>query len=239
MNWGIVIWLALFLAWAVFGVSSACSRSLCRTGLGVLLIALVVIVGARKAEAAEIRVPDSAAMYRRMVESAVSDYWPAGGSSAQLAAQMHQESIWKPKARSRAGAMGVAQFMPATAKWIATAFPRELGQFDPWDPAQAIRGAAIYDRYLYDRVAGATECDRWAFAFASYNGGLGWVNRDKARASATGADPARWFGHVELTADARRAAVNVRENRGYVRRILLVLTPLYVAAGWPGEAVCS
>jgi len=29
-----------------------------------------------------------------------------------------------------------------------------------------------------------------------------------------------------------------RENTAYPRRILLTLEPAYLAAGWPGEAVC-
>jgi len=203
------------------------------------LLILVPLLLATHA-AAEPRVPDSAAMYRRMVEQAVSDYWGVEGSSALLAAQLHQESTWRPKARSIAGAMGMAQFMPTTAEWIATQFPEQLGQFDPWDPAQAIRAAAVYDRFLYDAVLDAAgECDHWAFALSAYNGGLGWVKRDRNRASATGADPARWFGHVEWAADPRRAAANIRQNRDYVRRILLVLQPLYVAAGWPGPQVCA
>lgn len=203
-----------------------------RFALGALLFVVVAYAQAQS-------VPDSAAMYRRLVEAAVTDYWPPDGSSAQLAAQLHQESLWRPKAASRAGAIGMAQFMPATARWIATQFPRELGAFDPWDPAQAIRGAALYDRWLYDRVSGFDECERWAFALAAYNGGLGWVGRDKTHAQVSGFDPARWWGHVETAGDPRRAAFNLAENRSYVQRILRVLTPIYVDAGWPGKAVCA
>jgi soluble lytic murein transglycosylase-like protein len=209
-----------------------------RFALGIVLWICSEIISCASADAAE-RVPDAAAMYRRMVEQAVSDHWGVTGSSALLAAQLHQESAWRPKVTSKAGAMGMAQFMPATAQWIAEKFPRELGHFDPWDPAQAIKGAAIYDRYLYHRVPpSASECDRWAFTLAAYNGGLGWVIRDANRASATGADSARWFGQVEFAADTRRSAANVRENRRYVDSILRVLEPLYLTAGWPGDAVC-
>lgn len=204
---------------------------------GVALILLACALISMPLRAAEtIRVPPQAAMYRLWVDQAVTEQWGVNASSARLAAQLHQESLWQPKARSRAGAVGIAQFMPATAEWIAQRFPQELGQFDPWDPRQGIRAAAIYDRFLYDRVTGASECDRWAFTLSAYNGGLGWISRDKNRASASGADPARWFGHVE--AHSARAEWAFRENRGYVSRILLRLEPAYIAAGWPGEAVC-
>lgn len=205
-----------------------------RFALGLLLFALAFLVGLRPASAQSI--PDSAAMYRRMVDAAVIEVWGNDDRAALTAAQMHKESTWRAKVTSAAGARGMAQFMPATAKWIAQEFPEQLGAFDPWDPQQAILAAAVYDRYLYDRVTGASECDRWAFALSAYNGGLGWTVRDRNRASATGADPARWFGHVELhSARAKWARV---ENRDYVQKILLVLEPLYLAAGWSGTAVC-
>lgn len=234
----IVLALILFLVPPAFFAGVARSPlAPYRVVFGLVVIALLLFASARPAKAADDpRVPEAAAMYRRLVDAAVTDYWNGEGSSAQLAAQLHQESIWRKRAASPVGAMGLAQFMPSTAEWMARQFPRELGMFDPWDPAQAIRAAALYDRYLFDRVTGASACDRWAFALSAYNGGLGWVRRDKNRASATGADPARWFGHVELTS-ARATWARV-ENRGYVARILHVLTPLYIDAGWTGPAVC-
>lgn len=240
MSWlGLFVGLLLVLPPTLSTGVARTARAPYRFALGLLLLLLWATAPARAAEPG-IRVPESAAMYRRMVEQAASDYLGVHGSSARLAAQVHQESLWRPKVKSFAGAMGLAQFMPATAEWIAEVFPRELGQFDPWDPAQAIRGAALYDRWLHERVQGAGPCDRWAFVLSAYNGGLGWVNRDKVRARQAGADPLRWFGHVELHADPRRAPRNVRENRGYVSRILTVLEPLYVSAGWPGgPAVCA
>lgn len=220
-------------------VADAAARRPCapyRFALGLFLLLLVAAASPR-ADGAE-RVSDGAAMYRRMVEAAVSDYWGAEGSSARLAAQLHQESLWRPKARSVSGAMGLAQFMPATAQWVAEQFPRDLGQFDPWDPAQAIRGAALYDRWLWQRVDGASACDRWAFTLSAYNGGLRWVQRDQITARNAGADPALWFDGVAAHADSRRARANVRQNRDYVARILTVLEPLYIEAGWSGVAVC-
>lgn len=56
------------------------------------------------------------------------------------------------------------------------------------------------------------------------------------RASANGADRARWFGHTELYTSRANWARD--ENRRYVRRILLTLEPLYIGAGWYGVPVC-
>jgi|GEM_PF-1486323 len=184
-----------------------------------------------------VRVPEVSAMYRRWVEQAAAEEWGVDGSPARLAAQLHQESSWNPHARSAVGAEGLAQFMPATARWIAQKFPGRLGGFDPWDPQQAALAAAIYDAWLAERNPGAGQCSTWSFALSAYNGGEGNLRREQAMAAKAGRDQRRWGGNV---ADMRvRSAGAWRENRAYVRKILLVLEPAYIEAGWAGEAVCA
>lgn len=206
--------------------------ALCAVGLALLAgLALAAVPPPRPAR---VVVPEASAMYRRWVEQAVAEEWGVDGSPARLAAQLHQESSWNPKARSPVGAEGLAQFMPGTARWIAQAFPQRLGDFDPWNPQQAALAAAIYDAWLAKRNPGVSACSTWAFALSAYNGGERALRREQASARPHGGI---WFGHV---ADQRaRSAAAWRENRGYVRRILLTLEPAYIAAGWDGEAVCS
>ena len=85
-----------------------------------------------------------------------------GVSPALLAAVARAESGFNPSARSPAGAQGLMQFMPATA--------REMG-VDPWDPASAVDGAArLLKRHLQE--FGSTE-----LALAAYNAGPGAVRR--------------------------------------------------------------
>lgn len=73
-----------------------------------------------------------------------------------------RDDVIEGRVVSSAGALGVAQFMPATA--------RELG-VDPLDPASAIPGAARYLRKLYDQFGD------WTRAVAAYNWGPGNVAR--------------------------------------------------------------
>lgn len=186
------------------------------------------------AAVAAVRIPSASVGYRLQVERAAAEYFGLQASPARHAAQIHQESAWRPTAAS-AYAQGLAQFTPATAKWLPEVCP-ELWGFDPWDPSQSIRAAACYNRWLYDRVAGTTDCDRWAFTLSAYNGGLGWVRRDVVMTSAHGGDDMRWFGQVELNSPRARWAF--RENRDYVRRILLMLEPAYIRAGWDGAPAC-
>lgn len=186
---------------------------------------------------AAVRVPDESALYRRDVEQAASEVWGIDASPARLAAQIHQESSWRPGARSGVGAQGLAQFMPQTAHWIAQEFPNQLGDFDPWDPRQAALAAAVYDDWLLKRQAGLTACSNWAFALSAYNGGETRLQAEQAKAYSYGANPRTWFGGVDRYRDRSLAAY--RQNRGYVRSILLVLEPAYIDAGWSGKAVCA
>lgn len=212
-------------------------------GLALVLLGLGVLAWPVRAATssvgphARVTVPEVNAMYRRWVEQAVAEEWGVDGSPARLAAQLHQESRWDAAARSPVGAEGLAQFMPSTARWIAQKFPDKLGQFDPSDPQQAALAAAVYDAWLVHRNPGRTPCDSWAFGLSAYNGGEKYLGIEQARALAAHRDRAVWFGNV---ADMRaRSLAAWRQNRDYVRRILLQLEPAYIDAGWAGQAVCS
>lgn len=98
--------------------------------------------------------------YRPAIEAAAARY---GLSPAFLDAVARAESGYDPGAVSPAGAIGVMQLMPRTA--------RDLG-VDPRDPRQNILGGAAYLRQLLDRFDG--DIDR---ALAAYNAGPGAVER--------------------------------------------------------------
>lgn len=83
---------------------------------------------------------------------------------ALLAAQLYAESGFNPFARSPAGAEGIAQFMPGTA--------RAYGLSNPYDPAAAIDAQARMMSDLLKRFGG-----RIALALAAYNAGPAAVER--------------------------------------------------------------
>lgn len=84
-------------------------------------------------------------------------------SPALLEAVVWQESRWRETAVSPAGARGLAQLMPGTA--------RDLG-VDPDDPFANLEGGARYLREQLDRFDGDLE-----LALAAYNAGPGRVIR--------------------------------------------------------------
>jgi hypothetical protein len=76
--------------------------------------------------------------------------------------QMSQESSFKRGARSKKGASGLMQLMPATA--------RRLGVTDIYDPQQNIEGGVKYMRILLNLFDGDVD-----LALAGYNAGEGAV----------------------------------------------------------------
>lgn len=177
--------------------------------------------------------PQLARQYEREIRTSAYRVFGLNAPVAVLAAQLHQESSWNPQARSWVGAQGLAQFMPATGRDMAQRYPGECAPYNPLDPSWAIRCQHRYMRELLDSLKprtarGFTPCSAWAFGLSAYNGGLGWVQRDRTAATAAGRDPDVWFAHVEVTPDRRRAPQFIKENRGYPQRILTVLQPRYV-----------
>jgi len=75
-----------------------------------------------------------------------------------------QESKYKVEARSHAGAQGLMQLMPATAK--------RFGCNDPNDPVENITAGTKYLSWLLKRFAGNVE-----LALAGYNAGEGSVDK--------------------------------------------------------------
>lgn len=156
---------------------------------------------------------------------------------ALLAAQIHTESRWREDAVSPVGAQGLAQFMPATSRWLVEVAPH-TGKAEPFHPVWSIRAMCAYDHWLFRRTAGAANnCERWAFVLSSYNGGEGWVRKDRRLAERLGYDPSRYFGNTEKVNAGRNAAA-IRENRAYPRRIFTV-QPLYEKAGFGPALDCG
>jgi len=83
-----------------------------------------------------------------------------------LVAIAHRESAMNPNATSRAGACGLMQLMPATARF--------LGVSNIFDPHENVFGAARYLRTLLDTFHGDLD-----LTLAAYNAGPGAVLRYK------------------------------------------------------------
>ena len=99
--------------------------------------------------------------------SAIQDAARAHGVDPRLvAAVVRRESAWNEKAVSNAGACGLMQLMPETARY--------LGVGDVFDPRENIYGGTRYLRTLLDTFHGDLD-----LTLAAYNAGPGAVARHK------------------------------------------------------------
>ncbi len=89
-----------------------------------------------------------------------------GVEESIIRAIMHAESAYNPNALSHAGAQGLMQLMPATA--------RRFGVTNAYDPRQNIQGGVRYLAWLLRRFNGDL-----TLAAAGYNAGEGAVDRHK------------------------------------------------------------
>jgi membrane-bound lytic murein transglycosylase MltF len=129
-----------------------------------------------------------------------------------MAAQGYQESGLDQTKRSRVGAIGVMQVMPATARDKAVDIPN-IQVLE-----NNIHAGIKYNRWVVDNFyqdPAIARLDKGLFAFASYNAGPRRVAELRKQAAAEGLDPNKWFNNVELVA-ARRIG---RETVTYVSNI--------------------
>ncbi len=114
------------------------------------------------------------------------------------------ESAINPNAVSRAGATGLWQFMPATAKGLGMEVNSLVDERR--DPRESSRNAARYLKQLYDIYGD------WSLAIASYNCGPGTVNKALRRAGGGKKDFWEIYNYLPT------------ETRGYV--------PAFIAANY-------
>jgi hypothetical protein len=110
------------------------------------------------------QVPAQANIYRAQLTREARAAWGLEAPVVLFAAQIHQESGWREDARSPVGALGLAQFMPGTAAWIAQLYPANLGDAAPLDARWALRALVTYDLWLWERLTEFRDdgLHRWA-----------------------------------------------------------------------------
>ncbi|MNB87957.1 Membrane-bound lytic murein transglycosylase F precursor [compost metagenome] len=121
-----------------------------------------------------------------------------------MAAQGYQESQLNQAAKSKVGAIGVMQVMPATGK--------ELGVGNIAEVEPNINAGIKYMRWMIDQYYDKepmTKLDKALFAFASYNAGAGRISKLRKEAAKRGLDPNVWFHNVEYVAAEKIGAETV------------------------------
>jgi membrane-bound lytic murein transglycosylase MltF len=134
-----------------------------------------------------------------------------------IAAQAYQESRLIHSTRSAAGAVGVMQILPRTARSPAVGIPN-VEEIEANIHAGHKYLRHIIDEYFADPAI--DEFNRELFAFAAYNAGPTRISRLRRQAEQRGLNPDVWFGNVEILVAEQVG----RETVQYVRNILKYYT---------------
>ena len=124
----------------------------------------------------------------------------------------YQESALDQRKRSAAGAIGVMQLLPSTARDPNVNIPN-IENLEPNVHAGIKYLHFVHDRYFKDQDMDLL--NQWLFAIASYNAGPARVAKLRTEARKLGLNPNKWFKNVELVT-AKRIG---RETVQYVSNI--------------------
>jgi membrane-bound lytic murein transglycosylase MltF len=127
-----------------------------------------------------------------------------------MAAQGYQESQLNQSVRSKVGAIGVMQVMPATGRELAVG---DIQQVEP-----NIHAGVKYFRFMMDEFYKDEPMDdlnKGLMTLASYNAGPSRIRQLRREAQQRGLNPNVWFGNVERVVSERVG----RETVQYVSNI--------------------
>lgn len=229
------------------------------TGAGLVFVGVCIVLAAFVSLMGNVvhadELPANAKLYLPMLKSEQQALWADMPQPSAFAAQVEQETCvslksarcWSPRAElrtSRERGVGLGQItktarFDALGEMVASNKAALSGwgwdSANLYDPKYQLRALVLKDKQGWSVIHGtASDSDRLAFTFASYNGGIGGVISDRKLCQATrGCDAGRWFGHVERTSlKAKTVAAGYGKsffevNRDYVRNVLVVRRTRY------------
>ncbi|MDS1371019.1 transglycosylase SLT domain-containing protein [Aliarcobacter butzleri] len=160
--------------------------------------------------------------YLEYYKKAVQEFWQFEKSINNIPiehyfiAQAVQESRFNPNAKSPVGALGIAQFMPNTAKEVGQELKGHQlfkNGFDSLNDIQSVYAQVYYMNKLFRSwKVERTALEKFELALASYNAGLGnilkaqklsgnkrkWDDIKKYLASVTGRNSLETINYVDL-----------------------------------------
>lgn len=144
--------------------------------------------------------------YQTIIQTAATTY---GLDWRLIAAQMYQESHFKPTAKSHAGAFGLMQLTQNTAQSLGV---REIN-----NPEENIHAGVQHLKNLYDYFHQANGMDRICLALAAYNIGQGHLMDARRLAVQKKLDPNKWSAISETLPLLRYRKYYRKAVYGYCR----------------------
>lgn len=230
-------------------------RALQALAIVFLAICLLIVLPMGSARA---QVPQQAVAHLPALQAEIRAHWPDHPMPSYFGGLIEHESCislthsrcWSPTARLRTQREEGAGLGQITRTWHADGRARfdTLAELRSRHPALAswswsnvyervdlqLRAVVLFSRDLWRGLEIIRDPQqRLAMTDAAYNGGPGRVVQDRrACGLKAGCDPQRWWGHVEHTCTASRAALYGRRsacdiNRHHVRDVILTRAPKY------------
>ena len=197
-----------------------------------VLLAMAVIVLLLRGNAFASQIQERAKPLIPILKEEHKRTWPES-DIAIIAAQIERESAWKEQAKrietSGVTSYGLMQVLDSTLVQMQQRH-QTLSGIEPVRMLQArwgIRAGILYDKDMWklcsfsiDRCTGCHRDDRnrWAFTLSAYNGGFGWVERDRKLTEERGHDKNIWFNNVEIYSTRSKWCFKI--NREYPKKIL-------------------
>ena len=228
------------------------------TGAGLVFVGVCLVLSAFVSLMGNVvhadEFPSNAKLYLPMLKAEQQAYWADMSLPSALGAQIEQETCsslkskrcWSPRVElrtSRERGVGLGQItktarFDALSEVVASNRQALAGwgwESNLYDPKYQLRALVLKDKQGWSVMHGtASDSDRLAFTFASYNGGIGGVMSDRKMCQAIrGCDSGRWFGNVEHTSLKAKKAVAgygvsfFQVNRDYVRNVMVVRRARY------------
>ena len=156
-------------------------------------------------------------VFHQRIKNRLSRYSPFIKEAAEkhnfdwrlIAAQIYQESHLNPWARSRAGARGLMQLLPRTA--------RSLGVKDIYNPVENIKGGVEHLKNLFDHFDSASDDDRLLISLAAYNVGQGHISDARNLARKMKLNPDKWASLEKTLPLLRYKKYYKKSKYGYCR----------------------
>ena len=134
---------------------------------------------------------------------------------------MREESSFNPEIKSWAGAKGLSQLMPATARRVGKWLDIKVTSKNIWEPKINLQIGARYLQYLVKYFNG-----NWFLAVAAYNAGEGNVGK--------------WLRlRGNLPTDAFIESIPFRETRHYVKRVLGTYQAMHLRYDYPTNSTST
>ena len=133
-----------------------------------------------------------------------------------LGSQIEAESAYNPQARS-IYARGLAQNTPENEEDLLRRYPELRKYANKLDPRWQLLGQCLMMKRLMENLTGSEYKDDFRISARSYNGGVGWIIKERRLARKNSQDPNDYDVLVPLCSEFR--GTHCKENLAYSPRI--------------------